>query len=70
MKKLFMVAMSLVMVLNVSFAETSEQKEIRRERQEIRKLAKAELKQKVDKSVKKEAKRLAKDHPLSENNSS
>lgn len=65
-----MVAMSLVMVLNVSFAETSEQKEIRRERQEIRKLAKAELKQKVDKSVKKEAKRLAKDHPLSENNSS
>lgn len=61
MKKLFMVAMSLVMVLNVSFAETSEQKEIRRERQEIRKLAKAELKQKVDKSVKKEAKRLAKE---------
>ena len=56
-----MVAMSLVMVFNVSFAETNEQKEIRRERQEIRKLAKAELKQKVDKSVKKEAKRLTKE---------
>lgn len=56
-----MVAMSLIMVASVSFAETSTQKEIRKERQEIRKLAKAELKQKVDKSVKKEAKRLAKE---------
>ncbi len=61
MKKLMMVAMSLIMVASVSFAETSTQKEIRKERQEIRKLAKAELKQKVDKSVKKEAKRLAKE---------
>lgn len=56
-----MVAMSLIMVASVSFAETSTQKEIRKERQEIRKLAKAELKQKVDKSVKKEAKRLVKE---------
>ena len=61
MKKIMMVAMSLIMVASVSFAETSTQKEIRKERQEIRKLAKAELKQKVDKSVKKEAKRLAKE---------
>ena len=61
MKKLMMVAMSLIMVASVSFAETSTQKEIRKERQEIRKLAKAELKQKVDKSVKKEAKRLVKE---------
>lgn len=61
MKKLMMVAMSLIMVASVSFAETSQQKEIRKERQEIRKLAKAELNQKVDKAVKKEAKRLAKE---------
>lgn len=61
MKKLMMVAMALIVACGVSFAETSTQKEIRKERQEIRKLAKAELKQKVDKSVKKEAKRLAKE---------
>ena len=42
-------------------AETTEQKEMRKERQEIRKMAKEELKAKVDKSVKKEAKRLAKE---------
>ena len=61
MKKLLMVAMSLIMVASVSFAETSMQKEIRKERQEIRKLAKKELKEKVDRSVKKEAKRLTKE---------
>lgn len=61
MKKLLMVAMSLIMVASVSFAETSTQKEIRKERQEIRKLAKKELKEKVDRSVKKEAKRLTKE---------
>ena len=61
MKKILMVAMSLIMVASFSFAEKSTQKEIRKERQEIRKLAKAELKQKVDKSVKKEARRLAKE---------
>lgn len=61
MKKLMMVAMSFIMVTSVSFAETNTQKEIRKERQEIRKLAKEELKQRVDKSVKKEAKRLAKE---------
>ena len=61
MKKLIMVAMSLIVVASVSFAETSEQKEIRKERQEIRKLARIELNQKVDRSVKKEAKRLTKE---------
>ncbi|MBR4564860.1 MAG: hypothetical protein IKO26_10465 [Paludibacteraceae bacterium] len=61
MKKIMMVTMSLIMVASVSFAETSTQKEIRKERQEIRKLAKKELSARVDKSVKKEAKRLAKE---------
>ena len=56
-----MVAMSLIMAASVSLAETSTQKEIYKERQEIRKLAKKELKVRVDRSVKKEAKRLAKE---------
>ena len=54
-----MVAMALIVAC--SFAMAQDAKEIRKERQEIRKLAKVELKQKVDKSVKKEAKRLAKE---------
>ena len=61
MKKLMMVAMCLIMVASVSFAETSTQKEIRKERQEIRKLAKKELNARVGKTVKKEAKRLSKE---------
>lgn len=61
MKKLMMVAMALIVACGVTFAETSEQKQIRKERQEVRKMAKAELKAKVDKTVKKEAKRLAKE---------
>ena len=61
MKKLFMVAMSLIMVASFSLAETSTQKEIRKERQEIRKLAKKELTAKVDKVTKKEAKRYKKE---------
>lgn len=61
MKKLLMAAMAVIIACGVTFAETSEQKEIRKERQEIRKLAKAELNQKVDRSVKKEAKRLTKE---------
>ena len=56
-----MVAMCLIMVASVSFAETSTQKEIRKERQEIRKLAKKELNARVGKTVKKEAKRLSKE---------
>lgn len=61
MKKLLMAAMAVIIACGVTFAETSEQKEIRKERQEIRKLAKAELNQRVDRSVKKEAKRLTKE---------
>lgn len=61
MKKFFVVAMAVIVACGVSFAETSQQKEIRKERQEIRKLAKKELNEKVDRSVKKEAKRLTKE---------
>ena len=59
MKKLMLVAMALIVACSVSMAQSTQ--ELRKERQEIRKLAKAELNQKVDKSVKKEAKRLAKE---------
>ena len=55
------VAMALLVACGFAFAETSTQKEIYKERKEIRKLAKKELKARVDKSVKKEAKRLAKE---------
>lgn len=59
MKKLMMVAMALIVAAVAINAQDA--KELRKERQEIRKMAKAELKAKVDKSVKKEAKRLAKE---------
>lgn len=62
MKKILMVAMSLIIACGVSLADNkSEQKEIRKERQEVRKLAKKELTAKVDKVTKKEAKRLKKE---------
>ena len=62
MKKFMMAAMALIVACSVSFADNkSEQKEIRKERQEIRKLAKKELSAKVDKVTKKEAKRLKKE---------
>ena len=62
MKKFMMAAMALIVACGVSFADNkSEQKEIRKERQEIRKLAKKELSAKVDKVTKKEAKRLKKE---------
>ena len=54
-----MVAMALIVAAVAINAQDA--KELRKERQEIRKMAKAELKAKVDKSVKKEAKRLAKE---------
>ena len=60
MKKLIMVAISLIIACSASFAET-DVKEIRKERLEIRKLAKKELSAKVDKITKKEAKRLKKE---------
>lgn len=60
MKKLIMVAISLIIACGASFAET-DVKEIRKERLDIRKLAKKELSAKVDKITKKEAKRLKKE---------
>ena len=59
MKKIMMVAMALIVACAAVMAQDA--KELRKERQEIRKLAKSELSAKVDKSVKKEAKRLAKE---------
>lgn len=62
MKKMMMVAMALIVACTTCFAANdSEQKEIRKERQEIRKLAKKELTERVDKVTKKEAKRLVKE---------
>lgn len=60
MKKFIIVAISLIIACGSSFAET-DVKEIREERQEIRKLAKKELSARVDKTTKKEAKRLKKE---------
>lgn len=60
MKKIMMVAMSLIMVVSVSFAETSTQKEIYKERQEIRKMAKSDLNERSSKAARKEAKNLMK----------
>lgn len=59
MKKLIMVAMALIVACSAAMAQDA--KELRKEREEIRKMAKSELKAKVDKNTKKEAKRLAKE---------
>ena len=59
MKKIIMFAMAMLVACSSMFAQ--EAKEIRKERQEIKKMAKAELSAKVDKTTKKEAKRLAKE---------
>lgn len=61
MKKLMMVAMALIVACSASFAEQSEQKEIRKDRMEIRKLGKKELNERVSKTTKKEANRLKKE---------
>lgn len=62
MKKFLMVAMALIVASTASFADNkSEQKQIRKDRQEIRKMAKKELTAKVDRVTKKEAKRLRKE---------
>lgn len=58
MKKLMMVAMSLIMACTAVLAAPSDAKQIRKERQEIKKLAKQELTSRVDKVTRKEAKRL------------
>ena len=61
MKKFMTVAMALIVACSFAFAASSEQKQIRKDRQEIQKMAKKELKAKVDKNTKKEAKRLKKE---------
>lgn len=61
MKKLMMVAMSLIIACGAALAQQSDAKQIRKERQEIKKLAKQELTSRVDKVTRKEAKRLKKE---------
>lgn len=64
MKKILTLAMAVIMALGTSFAQekaSKSLKEIRKERQEIRKMSKKELNERVDKSTRKEAKRLAKE---------
>lgn len=56
-----MVAMSLIIACGAAFAQQSDAKQIRKERQEIKKLAKKELTSRVDKITRKEAKRLKKE---------
>lgn len=59
MKKIIMFAMAMIVACSSVFAQDA--KEIRKERQEIKKMAKAELSARVDKTTKKEAKRLKKE---------
>ena len=59
MKKALFVAMALLVACTASFAQDA--KEIRKERQIIQKMAKKELTAKVDKTTKKEVKRLVKE---------
>lgn len=56
-----MAVLALSVSCSIAFAEGKTAKEIRKERQEIRKLSKKDLKVKVDKSIRKEAKRLSKE---------
>jgi len=61
MKKMMTVAMALIIACSCAFAQTAEErKQLIKERQEVQKLAKKDLKAKVDKNTRKEAKRLAK----------
>lgn len=59
MKKIIMFAMAMLVACSSMFAQDA--KEIRKERQEIKKMVKAELSARVDKTTKKEAKRLKKE---------
>ena len=62
MKKFMTVAMALIVACSCAFAQTAEErKQLIKERQEVQKLAKKELKKKVDKNTRKEAKRLKKE---------
>lgn len=59
MKKIIMFAMAMLVACSSMFAQ--DVKQIRKERQEIKEMAKAELSARVDKATKKEAKRLKKE---------
>ena len=59
MKKIIMFAMAMFVACSSVFAQDA--KEIRKERQEIKKMAKAEFSARVDKATRKEAKRLKKE---------
>ena len=59
MKKIIMFAMAMLVACSSMFAQDA--KQIRKERQEIKKMAKAEFSARVDKATKKEAKRLKKE---------
>ena len=59
MKKILMIAMSLIIACGATYAQDA--KEIMKERKTIQKMAKKELTDKVDKVIKKEAKRLKKE---------
>ncbi len=63
MKKFMTVAMALIVACTCVFAQQSaqERKQLIKERQEVQKLAKKGLKAKVDKNIRKEAKRLKKE---------
>ena len=61
MKKFIAIAMGLLIASVSVFGQTSDAKEIRKARQIIKKMSKAELTSKVDKVTKKEAKRLKKE---------
>lgn len=62
MKKLLMLAMAAIMAFGTSFAQEQSKslKEIRKERKEILKMSKKELRERVDKDTRKEAKKLEK----------
>lgn len=61
MQKLLMITLCIIITAGVSYAETNDSKQIRKERAEVRKMTKSELTAKVNKVVKKEAKRLQKE---------
>lgn len=53
--------MAVIMACGTSFAQQTDYKQLRKERQEIQKMAKKELKARVDRTTRKEAKRLKKE---------
>lgn len=60
MKKLMMVAMALIMAVSAS-VYAQDAKEVRKQRQQVARLAKSELKEKASKEARKEAKGLEKE---------